>query len=80
MLFLGLTFLHYRHVLDPPCATNGLRFVSKAVLISSSGRLIPSATGTSTTFFPSKRSVSTWTSAATIIPVARSISCSVKWF
>ena len=35
----------------PPRATNGLRLVSSAVLISSSGRLIPSATGTSTTFY-----------------------------
>ena len=65
--------------LDPPCATNGLRFVSKAILISSSGRLIPSATGTSTTFSHQNDQFLHGHLLQQLFQL-RSISCSVKWF
>src|SRR5699024_532029 len=67
-------------LLDSLLATNGLREVSCAMLISSSGRLMPSATGTSTTFLPLYRAVSSCTYAATFTPLAYSISSFVIWF
>ena len=52
----------------------------KAFFISPSGFLIPSFTGTISTFLPSNLAISTFLSAATIIPLAFFISSSVSIF
>ena len=52
----------------------------KASLIKFSGLRIPSLTGRLTKCLPSKRSISTFLSAATITPSARAISSAVRRF